>query len=384
MIFGRRLRKKKLFQPPKRKILLNPGPLTTTDSVKRALIVSDICPREEEFGRLILSISQDLKRVVHAGDDYESVLFSGSGTAAVESVLSSVVADNEAILVLDNGAYGQRMLEICSIHYRPDQVFHLKASHTKVINPSIVETLLKAHPNISYVAVVHHETTTGLVNPIDDILKLTKKYKAAIVVDAMSSFGGIPINVTNNPYDFLISSSNKCLQGMPGLSFVVFKGEYAQKARMLKPKSLYLDLWKQYDFFNKYHQMQFTPPTQVCFALKQALKEYFEEGEAARYSRYEQSWKVLVRGIQDLGLKLFLPMQLQSKLLTAIKIPEAAQYSFDGMHDYLQDRDITIYPGKTSEADTFRVANIGAIDHNDITIFLDHLKNYLKFEDSQL
>ncbi len=365
---------------PKRKILLNPGPLTTTQRVKEALIVSDICPRENEFGDLLAQIAHGLKRVVHAADDYEVVLFSGSGTAAVEATISSVVSDNEAILVLDNGAYGARMLQIAKIHYAVNQVFHIQLPHTDQFNLDQIESLLKLHPNIRHVAMVHHETTTGMLNAASDLLKLLNKYDVALILDAMSSYAGLPMDMSKDAYHYVISSSNKCIQGIPGLSFVICKNSELKKTQNIKPKSLYLNLWKQYEFFSQYHQMQFTPPVQVCYALKAALDEFFEEGQEARYERYKKSWETLVVGIDRLGLELLLPTGVQSKLLTAIKEPSHPNYSFEDMHAYFKVRDITIYPGKTHIADTFRIANIGAVDYQDICLFIKYLEEYLRLK----
>ncbi|MCA9396264.1 MAG: 2-aminoethylphosphonate--pyruvate transaminase [Candidatus Omnitrophica bacterium] len=362
---------------PKRQILLNPGPLTTSDRVKQSLIVEDICPREKEFGILCAGLTKSLKEVVCAGDDYEAVLFSGSGTAGVEAAISSVVADDEAILIADNGAYGSRMYEIACAYYRPDQVFRLKLPHTGRVSAEDVGEFLQKHPNIRYVALVHHETTTGMLNPAEEILKTVHRFKAFLILDVMSSFAGIPMDFRTSPYDLVISSSNKCLQGMPGLSFVLCNKDQIRKSAQLKPRGLYLNLRKQFDFFERTLQMQFTPPVQICYALRAALDEFFAEGMTARHERYRKSWMVLTEGLKNMGFKLLLPDEYQSGLLTAVKEPDDPGYSFESMHDYLKQRAITVYPGKTGEADTFRIANIGDIDERDIRFFLSALKDYL-------
>jgi aspartate aminotransferase-like enzyme len=194
----------------------------------------------------------------------------------------------------------------------------------------------------------------------------------------MSSFAGVPIDLRKTDYDYIISSSNKNIQGMAGISFVICKTNVLEKSKAVKKRSYYLNLYQQYYFFDKKKQMQFTPPVQVLYALSQAIQEYFTEGEPARYRRYCDSWECLIAGLHEIGFRLLLPMEQQSKLLTAIIEPGDPKYQFDDMHDYLYARDFTIYPGKGAKQDTFRIANIGAIDKNDIEKFIVILKQFIK------
>jgi 2-aminoethylphosphonate aminotransferase len=373
-----------VFKLPERKILLNPGPLTTSDRVKLALVAADICPREKEFGDFVGGILHDLKRVIHGEESYEAILFGGSGTAAVEAVISSAASEKAAILILDNGAYGDRMHRIARVYYPASGIVHFKKSHTEPITHEDLDPILKANPSIRHVGLVHHETTTGMLNPAPAILKRIQKHGARIILDAMSSYGGIPIDLRHDAYDFVISSANKCLQGMPGASFVICRREALFETRDNTPKNLYLNLWQEYEHFKKNNQTRFTPPVQVIYALGEALKEFFEEGQTARHHRYIESWKTLTDGVKSLGFKLLLKEKYQSRLLTAIREPEDSHYSFDGMHDYLKERDITIYPGKTSEGSTFRIANIGAIDRRDMLRVIDVLRQYLDDRDIHL
>lgn len=357
-----------------RKILLNPGPATTSDSVKMAQVVSDICPREKEFGEVMEFISQKLTDFVANNNDFVSVLFGGSGTAGVESVLSSICA-NSKILVINNGSYSQRMVEILQT-YNADFVEY-KSDIIKPINFDDLETTLKKH-RFDYICAVHNETGTGLLNDIDKIGAIAKKYCAEFVVDAMSSYAAIPINMEKSHIDFLITSSNKNIQGMAGVVFVICKKDSLESLKDKKPKSFYLDLYAQYKHFAKTKQMRFTPPVQTLYALKQAIIETIEEGIENRHKRYLESWETLINGLEKLHLKLLLDIKCQSKIITAIYEPKCEKYSFDSMHDFLYERNFTIYPGKVSAFDTFRVANIGAITKNDITNFLGILEQYLK------
>jgi len=362
----------------KRNILLNPGPVTTTSSVKQALVVPDICPREVNFCELVRSVCQDLVRVVCGESSYEAVPFASSGTGAIDACISSVIPENAKILVVDNGAYGERIARISLTYYPKDRVIIHKISHTSRPDMDKLESLLTSHPEIHIVALVHHETTTGMLNPAPAILQIARRHGAGVILDAMSSYAGIPIDVRRDDYDFIVSSSNKCIQGMPGIGFVIGKRDRFLSLKDRLPKSYYLDLWQQYDFLKRTGQMQFTPPVQVFYALRKALDEFFEETQERRYARYAKSWEVLIGGLKELGFRMLLPQEHHSKILTAVFEPDDPAYSFEDMHDYLLERGITIYPGKTGAFKTFRIANIGAIDQNDIALFLNELRTYLK------
>ncbi len=358
-----------------RKILLNPGPATTTDSVKQAMVVEDICPREKDFGKLLDSIKEDLVKVVHGGDDYIAALFTASGTGGLEAVITSAVPKGKKILIIDNGAYGARMANIAST-YGIDVVLY-KVAYGDYPDVNQVEKLLKENKDVSHLAVVHHETTTGMLNPVQSICDLSKKLGVEVIVDCMSSYAGIPIDIKKWGAGYLISSSNKCIQGMPGMVFVIFKKALLAELKNQK-RSYYFDLYSQYVGFEKTGQMQFTPPVQVAYALRQAIDEYFTEGELGRWSRYEENWNVLCSGLKKLGFEFLLPDQYQSKILLAIKEPNSSRYNFDVMHDYLYQRGYTIYPGKGAKAATFRLSVLGDLYKKDIENFLVELRGYLQ------
>lgn len=357
-----------------RKILLNPGPATTTDSVKQAMLVEDICPREKDFGRLLDTIKEDLVKVVHGGDDYIAAIFTASGTGGLEAAITSAVPKGKKILVVDNGAYGARMANIAATF--GIDVVPYKLAYGDYPDVGHIEKLLKENKDVSHLAVVHHETTTGMLNPVQEICDVSKKYGVEVIVDCMSSYAGIPIDIKRWNAGYLISSSNKCIQGMPGMVFVIFKKKFLDEIKGHK-RSFYFDLYSQYVGFEKTGQMQFTPPVQVAYALRQAIDEYFEEGETRRWDRYQENWQTLFSGLEKLGFKFLLPPQQQSKILLAIREPGTPAYNFDAMHDYLYQRGFTIYPGKGAKEATFRLSILGDLYKKDIENFLTELKGYL-------
>lgn len=358
-----------------RKILLNPGPATTSQSVKEAMVVEDICPREKDFGDLLDSIKNDLVKVVHGEKNYAAVMFTASGTGGLEAAITSAVPKGKQLLVIENGAYGTRMVKLAET-FNID-VVRYQMDYGDYPNLAQIENLLKENKEISHLAVVHHETTTGMLNPIQDISDLAHQYSVEVIVDCMSSYAGIPIDINQWNAEYLISSSNKCIQGMPGLVFVIFKRELLEKIKDTK-RSFYFDIHNQYTGFEKTGQMQFTPPVQVAYALRQAMDEYFEETETGRWKRYEENYYSLFNGLKSLGFEFLLPDDQQSKILLAIKEPRHPKYSFNIMHDYLFERGFTIYPGKGAKEATFRLSVLGDLYKKDIEDFLDCLKDYLK------
>lgn len=366
--------RERLEKPVKRNILLNPGPATTTDSVKFAQVVPDICPRETEFGRIMTEISEDLTRFVAEPQEYTTVLFGGSGTAAVEAILSSVV-DEKAILIIENGAYGKRMAQIAQVYGLNTILF--PSPYDQAIDLNRLEQTIQTHQKkLGYLAVVHHETTTGLLNDIESIGNLCRTYQLQLIVDAISSYAAIPIDMKKMNIHYLAASANKNLQGMPGVSFVIALKDLLNQTKEVKPRNFYLHLYSQYDYFQKNQQMRFTPPVQTLYALKQAVLETKRETIASRYQRYSRSWETLIQGITRLGLTHLVDAKHHSKLITAILEPAIPGYHFKEMHDYFYERGFTIYPGKVEDLPTFRVANIGDITYKDIEEFLVLLESY--------
>ncbi|MES9765426.1 2-aminoethylphosphonate aminotransferase, partial [Priestia megaterium] len=359
----------------KRNILLNPGPATTTDTVKYAQIVEDICPREKEFGETMEFISAELTKFVGNPEKYTTVLFGGSGTAAVESILSSVI-DNGTVVIINNGPYGERMCKIAEIYGL--NYLEYKSSAEQAIDMNDLEIFIKKiSTNVSYLALVHCETSTGLLNDIEQIGKLCAVKNIEMIVDAMSSYAAVPIDMQKMNISYLAASANKNLQGMAGVSFVIANKARLEKTEQIKPRNLYLHLYDQYRYFQMNKQMRFTPPVQTMYALKQAIIETQWEGIEKRYERYSKSWTTLTDGITRLGLTYLVPETHHSKIITSIIEPSHKKYNFDIMHDFFYKQGFTIYPGKIDKLETFRIANIGDITYREIERFLHLLEQYL-------
>ncbi|GAB1772730.1 2-aminoethylphosphonate aminotransferase [Priestia megaterium] len=360
----------------KRNILLNPGPATTTDTVKYAQIVEDICPREKEFGETMEFISAELTKFVGNPEKYTTVLFGGSGTAAVESILSSVI-DNGTVVIINNGPYGERMCKIAAVYGL--NYAEYKSSAEQAIDMNDLEAFIKKiSTNVSYLALVHCETSTGLLNDIEQIGEFCAVKNIEMIVDAMSSYAAVPIDMQKMNISYLAASANKNLQGMAGVSFVIANKDRLEKTEQMKPRNLYLHLYDQYRYFQMNKQMRFTPPVQTMYALKQAIIETQWEGIEKRYERYSKSWTTLTDGITRLRLTYLVPKTHHSKIITSIIEPSDKKYNFDIMHDFFYKQGFTIYPGKVDKLETFRIANIGDITYRDIERFLHLLEQYLK------
>ncbi|MDL2229264.1 2-aminoethylphosphonate--pyruvate transaminase, partial [Treponema sp. OttesenSCG-928-L16] len=358
----------------RREVLLNPGPATTTDSVKYAQVAADICPRESEFGQVMRWITKELSSFVGKPGAVETVLFGGSGTAADEVMISSCVPQGAKLLILNNGAYGERFSKIAASYSIPHDV--VKSSGFEL--PDIGELKKKlVDGGYTHFVLVHHETTTGLLNPVPELCRFCKDHGITTIVDTVSSFAAIPIDMERDGIDFMASTSNKNIQGMAGVAFVFCRKEALEKIRDYPMRSYYLNLWDQYAYFSKTGQTRFTPPVQTLYALRQAIIETKAETIAKRYERYAACWDVLVRGVRKIGLKMLVPEAAQSKLITAIIEPDSPKYNFDDMHDKARGLGFTIYPGKLFGADTFRIANIGDIRPDEMERFVTFLEEYM-------
>lgn len=361
----------------KRNILLNPGPATTTDSVKNAMVVPDICPRELEFGELTLSVRNDLIKAAYGEKNHTAVMLTSSGTGGVEACLTSVVPHDKKVLILNNGAYGERMQKICEAY----GIGHIKyiATWGKPLDLPSVEQVLSIHADeISHLAFIHHETTVGILNPLSELSALAQKYNVETIVDAMSSFAGVAIDVEKDNIHYLVSSSNKCIQGMAGISFVIANKQSLLKTKEIKPRNFYFNLLENHLYLEKNKQFLFTPPVQTLYALRQAIDEYFAEGPENRWARYASMYEIMKKRVKELGFTFLVEEKHHAKLLTAIMDPTSPNYSFNEMHDYLFERGYTIYPGKVGDVNTFRLSNIGAIYPQDIENFLKVFEEYLR------
>ncbi len=348
-------------------ILLNPGPANTTLSVKLSQVVEDICPREKEFGDVMEYVSNGLLQFIEGGYEPRSVLFGGSGTLAVEACISSVVGDNDKLAIIVNGAYGKRIEDMAK-YARLNFVSFESDFLSPIDFDKLSDFLQREKPN--FLAVIHSETTSGLLNDLSKISSICKPLNIKIIADCMSSYACYTISL--DEVDYIIASSNKNIQGMAGVSFVITNENNIINAKYAK--SLYLDLNAQYEYFKTNYQMRFTPPTQTLYALKQAIIELKKEGIKNRFKRYEVSNNILRKGLIDLGFDIF-PKDSHSIIITAISLP--SNIDFEDLHTYCKNRGFTIYPGKIAGLSMFRISNIGAIDKSDITSFLEVLSAYL-------
>ncbi len=352
----------------KRNILLNPGPATTSDAVKYAQVVPDICPREQEFVDIMDEIRKDLVKVVH-GDPtkYTAVIFTGSGTIIQDVCINSLVPENKKICIVNNGAYSARMAEIADSYHI--SCVNLEFPTTGLPDLDVVRETLEKDRDIAVVATVHHETGTGVLNPIKEIGKIAHDNNCVFVVDTISTYALLPINIEEENIDFLMSSAQKGLCGMTGVSWVVGNIEEIEKSKDYPKRSYYCNLYMQYDFFERVGEMHFTPPVQTIYALRQAIKEYWEEGEQARWERITKCWEAIHKGIEEIGLESVIDKGIQGHLVVTIKAPEDGKFDFLKLHDYCYERGFTIYPGKMFGLKTFRLCNLGQITYKDIEDF---------------
>ena len=359
----------------KRNILLNPGPATTTDSVKYAQVVPDICHREREFSNTVEEICSALTTIASTPSNTKTILIGGSGTAAIESVLSSIFTNHHHAYVISNGAYGERLCQILDC-YNVRYTSYKSDPCTPLNHTEIKHQLTKGQ--YTHLLAVHHETTTGLLNNIHSLGQFANQFNLSFIVDAMSSFGAIPIDMNIMNIDYLISSSNKNIQGMAGIGIVLAKKKALNTIKDIPANSFYLNLYKQYQSLSTSGIFQFTPPVQTIYALQRALIELKEEGIQNRYTRYVSCWETLIKGLKTLGLKTLVDHKHHSKLLTTVVEPK--NFDFTDCHDYLYAHGFTIYPGKINHQTTFRIANIGDLRPDDIKSFLVYLERYLNYK----
>lgn len=361
----------------KRNVLLNPGPSTTTDTVKLAQVVPDICPREKEFADLMKGLREDLVKIVHGDTDkYASVLFCGSGTINIDVCINSLLPEGKKVLIVNNGAYSTRAVEICQYYGLPH--IDLRFPVDQRPDLAVVEDALKSNPDIGLVHTTHNETGTGILNPIREIGALAHKYGAIFTVDTTSTYAMRPINIEEDNIDFCMASAQKGLMAMTGLSFVVGKRAIIEDSKNYPKRSYYCNLYLQYEFFEKTGEMHFTPPVQTIYATIQALKEYWAEGEEAKWARHTRIFEAIHVGLDELGFKDVIKREWQSGLVVSAIYPDDSNWNFEKVHDYCYERGFTIYPGKISTTNTFRLCALGAIDENDIKDFFKVFRDALE------
>lgn len=366
----------------KRNVLLNPGP-ATTDTVKMAQIVPDICPREKEFVSMMKQMREDLVRIVHGDlNKYTSVLFCGSGTITMDVCINSLLPKGKKILIINNGTYSMRAVEICEYYNLPFVNFDCPIDEIPDLNQ--VEQILKENQDIALVYTTHNETGTGILNPIKEIGFLVHKYSAVFIVDTISTYAMKPIDIEKDNIDFCMASGQKELMAMTGLSFVIGNTELIKKSAAYPKRSYYCNLYMQYHFFETTGQMHFTPPVQTIYAARQALDEYFREGEESKWKRHSEVFEAIHAGLDKPGFKDIIRRELQAGLGVTVKYPDDENWSFEKVHDYCYKRGFTIYPGKTSAQNTFRLCALGAITKEDIEDFFIVLYEALKENNIQI
>lgn len=361
----------------KRNILLNPGPSTTTDTVKMAQVVPDICPREKEFAGLMKQMREDLVRIVHGPlDEYTAVLFCGSGTINIDICLNSLLDKDKKALIINNGAYSTRAAEVCEYYGLPH--INLVLPVDDVPDMELVGWTLDDNPDIGIVYITHNETGTGIGNPIREIGRMAHEHGAIFVTDTTSTYAMVPIDVKRDNIDFCMASAQKGIMGMTGLSFIVGRKDIIEKSKDYPKRSYYCNLYMQYDFFKRTGEMHFTPPVQTIYAARQALDEYFAEGEEAKWARHTRVMNAIHDGLAALGFREAIRREIQVGLVASVIYPDDENWNFEKVHDYCYERGFTIYPGKITGANTFRLCALGAIDVSDIEDFFAVLKQALE------
>jgi len=358
------------------KLLFTPGPLTTSKTVKEAML-HDYGSRDDKFVNMVKEVREKILRLagVSQAQGYETVIMQGSGTFGIEATISSNFPTTGHLLIIINGSYGHRMSKICSVHEIRQTT--LVFDENEIPSLEKTEEILKANSSITHIAIVHSETTTGIFNPIKEFGALAKKYNKTYIVDAMSSFGAVPINVAEFNIDFLVSSSNKCIEGVPGFSFII-----ANRAKLLQCKgqarTLVLDIFAQWEGLENDGQFRFTPPTHSLAAFHQALKELEEEGGVeARGKRYKENYQTLIAGMRKLGFKEYLEPEKQGYIITSFLYPEQ-NFNFKEFYNSLNEKGFVIYPGKLTKADCFRIGNIGQLYKKDVEALLQTIETVIK------
>jgi 2-aminoethylphosphonate-pyruvate transaminase len=357
-----------------RQILMNPGPVLLDERVRKAMAQPDICHREPEFAELMTRVSAKVTEVCRGGAGYASVVFTGSGTAALEATLSSIVPDDGKMLVLDNGHYGERLAKILAVHRIPHSVSRFGWSVP--FDLSAIAARLRSDPSLTHIGMVHHETSTGMLNPVAEVGRIAAQHGKSLMVDAISSVGGEILDLEADRVDWCVGTANKCIEGVPGLSFVCAPRARLDALEAVPPRTFYLNLYNQYVATDRFQAPPFTPAVQAFYAFDVALDLTLAEGVEARNARYCALATQLRDGLADLNFRFLLPPEHRSCTLTAIYLPEGVSYS--DLHGQLKSKGFVIYAAQDSlKQRVFRIANMGQITSSDMAAFLDALRQVL-------
>jgi 2-aminoethylphosphonate-pyruvate transaminase len=344
-------------------ILLTPGPLTTSPATREAML-RDWGSWDAAFNRMTHTVCADLVEIVHGGNDYVCVPLQGSGTFAVEAALGTLVPRDGCVLVPNNGAYCARIIRV--LQRMGIAYVELALRDDEPVTADAIEEVFRREPRITHVAQVHLETSAGLLNPLDEIAALCNRHGKRLIVDAMSSFGALPIDLRTTPIDALVSASGKCLEGVPGMGFVIVRRSVLDECEGRSP-SLALDLYDQFVYMQKTTQWRFTPPTHVVAALHAALDRFTAEGgQPARGARYQRNCAALIDGMKALGFESFLRPEVQAPVIVTFHAPRDPAWRFADFYAAVREAGYVLYPGKLTQVETFRVGCIGAIDVNEM------------------
>ncbi|WP_085695364.1 MULTISPECIES: alanine--glyoxylate aminotransferase family protein [unclassified Pseudomonas] len=358
----------------KRQVLMNPGPVTTQERVRLSLAGPDQCHREPEFAALMTAVRQKITQVSGGDDRYASVVLTGSGTAAVEATMASVIPDGGTVLIIDNGHYAERLHDIAKIHAIAS--VRLTLGWSVPVDKELIDRTLRENPGVTHVAVVHHETSTGMLNDIVGLAAIAHRHGCKMIVDAVSSLGAEPIDQSRDGIDWLIGSAGKCIEGMPGLSFVcALKADFAS-LKAHKARTFYLDLHRHFTAQETSNAPAFTPAVPLFYALDTALDLLMAEGVAERNSRYRRLATRLRDGLTRLGLSILLAPEHRAVGLTTVGLPEGVHYA--DLHPVLKSAGYVIYTAQEHLANRFfRLSTMGCMSAEDIDGFLETMAQFL-------
>lgn len=354
--------------------LLTPGPLTTSTEVKRAAL-HDYGSRDTYFIEVNRRVRERLLDIVHGRGTHLCVPLQGSGTFVVEAMLGCFVPRDGKLLVLVNGAYGRRMVKMCEVMGRA--ALALETPEDVPNDPEALDRMLASDPEITHVVTVYCETTSGILNPVDDIARVTASHDRRLLIDAMSAFGALALDVRETRFDAVVASANKCLEGTPGMAFCIARGE-AFEATRGNAHSLSLDLHEQHMAMEKNGQWRFTPPVHTIMSFDRALEEFVAEGGVeGRGARYHENCRILVEGMRELGFQSLLPDDLQAPIIVTFHTPADPRFEFESFYERLRGRGYVIYPGKLTVADSFRIGCIGRLGAREMRGALAAVKEVL-------
>jgi len=358
------------------KLLFTPGPLSTSNSVKEAARC-DKGSRDEEFIQVIRDIRKSLLDIAGVGNNqgYECILMQGSGTYAVESVISSAISDSEKILIIINGTYGERIKQIAEINKIHNITYTI--DDNQLPNLDDIEEIIKQNTDLTHICIIHCETTTGMMNPIAEVGSLAEKYGLIYIIDSMSAFGGVDFDFLACKAHFIVSSSNKCIQGIPGFGFIIARNDELIKCKA-KARSLSLDMYSQWEALEKNGQFRFTPPVQSLLAFKQAIIELMDEGGVkGRQLRYKNNYKIISEKMTALGFTFYLNPEIHSHIIITFNQPTHLNFNFNIFYRKLSNYGFIIYPGKLHKANTFRIGCIGNIFAKDCLALIETIEKVL-------